>query len=61
MAEPAAVARRVLLSAYTTLKVGGPAELWEVEDLADLREATRAPYRVLGGGWIARAPLAADA
>lgn len=50
MAEPAAVARRVLLSAYTTLKVGGPAELWEVEDLADLREATRAPYRVLGGG-----------
>jgi len=50
VAEPAAVARRVLLSAYTTLKVGGPAELWEVEDLADLREATRAPYRVLGGG-----------
>ncbi len=42
--------RRVELKAFTTLKVGGPAELWEVEDEADLREATAEPYRVLGAG-----------
>jgi UDP-N-acetylmuramate dehydrogenase len=48
--ERTAPARTVLLSAYTTLKVGGPAELWEVEDEDDLREAASAPYRVLGGG-----------
>jgi len=34
----------------TTLKVGGPAELWEVEDAEGLAEATREPYRVLGAG-----------
>ncbi len=50
MPERTAAARQVRLSAYTTLKVGGPAELWEVEDVADLKEATRQPYRVLGGG-----------
>lgn len=38
------------LSAYTTLRIGGPAELWQVETEADLRAATSAPYRVLGGG-----------
>lgn len=42
--------RQVLLRDYTTLRVGGPAELWEVEDEADLREATRAPFLVLGAG-----------
>lgn len=42
--------RPVLLRDYTTLRVGGPAELWEVEDEADLREATRAPFLVLGAG-----------
>ncbi len=50
MTQTAVEPRTVLLSAYTTLKVGGPAELWEVEGPADLAEATREPYRVLGGG-----------
>ncbi len=50
MPDTAVSPRVVELSAYTTLKVGGPAELWEVEDTADLVEATREPYRVLGGG-----------
>ena len=50
MPEPAVAPRTVPLAAYTTLKVGGPAELWEVEDLAGLREATSAPVRVIGGG-----------
>lgn len=34
----------------TTLGVGGPAELWEVASEAELREATQAPYRVIGAG-----------
>ncbi len=42
--------RRVLLKDYTTLAVGGPAELWIVEDEDDLLRATEAPYRVLGNG-----------
>lgn len=42
--------RTVSLADFTTLKVGGPAELWEVEDEAGLRAATAEPYRVLGGG-----------
>lgn len=50
MPEPAVAPRTVPLAAYTTLKVGGPAELWEVENLAGLREATSAPFRVIGGG-----------
>lgn len=45
-----ATSRRVVLRDYTTLKVGGPAELWVVEGLDDLHEATAAPYRVLGAG-----------
>ena len=49
-ARPTAKARVVALADFTTLKVGGPAELWEVEDEAGLREATKEPYRVLGGG-----------
>ncbi|MFO7544300.1 MAG: UDP-N-acetylmuramate dehydrogenase [Trueperaceae bacterium] len=42
--------RPVLLRDFTTLRVGGPAELWEVGSEADLREATREPYLVLGAG-----------
>jgi UDP-N-acetylmuramate dehydrogenase len=38
------------LKQFTTLKVGGPAEVWEVETLEDLREATKEPYRVIGAG-----------
>lgn len=49
-ATPGVSVRTVELSDYTTLKVGGPASLWEVEDLAGLKEATSEPYRVLGGG-----------
>ncbi|MBW6395219.1 MAG: UDP-N-acetylmuramate dehydrogenase [Thermus sp.] len=41
---------RVLLKDYTTLGVGGPAELWTVETQEDLLKATEAPYRVLGNG-----------
>jgi UDP-N-acetylmuramate dehydrogenase len=44
------VARRIELKRYTTLRIGGPAELWEVETLEELREATSAPYRVIGAG-----------
>ena len=42
--------RIVRLSSFTTLGVGGEAELWVVHDLEQLREATGAPYRILGGG-----------
>ncbi len=45
-----ASARVVELRDLTTLRVGGPAEVWEVEDAEGLAEATRAPYRVLGAG-----------
>ncbi|MDM7324347.1 MAG: UDP-N-acetylmuramate dehydrogenase [Thermus sp.] len=41
---------RVLLKDYTTLGIGGPAELWTVETREDLMEATEAPYRVIGNG-----------
>ena len=41
---------RVRLGDLTTLKVGGPAELWLVESDADLAAATLEPYRVLGAG-----------
>lgn len=52
MLEPArrGAPRRVRLAQFTTLGVGGEAELWVCHDLDQLREATRAPYRVLGGG-----------
>ncbi len=42
--------RVVRLSQFTTLGVGGEAELWVCHDLPELLEATTAPYRVLGGG-----------
>jgi UDP-N-acetylmuramate dehydrogenase len=38
------------LKNFTTLKVGGPAEVWEVETLGDLQEATQQPYKVIGAG-----------
>jgi len=47
---PHASVRPVAMRDLTTLKVGGPAELWEVEDAEGLAEATREPYRVLGAG-----------
>ena len=46
----ASAARPVELRAYTTLRVGGPAELWEVGDSRELQRATEAPYRILGAG-----------
>ncbi|MEJ2287339.1 MAG: UDP-N-acetylmuramate dehydrogenase [Deinococcales bacterium] len=47
---PHASVRRVELRDLTTLKVGGPAELWEVDDVSGLEEATREPYRIIGAG-----------
>ncbi len=41
---------RLPLARLTTLGVGGEAEVWTVETLADLQKATQAPYRVLGNG-----------
>lgn len=48
--EPSSGPRRASLAAYTTVGVGGPAELWVVRDAAELARAVGAPYRVLGGG-----------
>lgn len=45
----AAVAR-VALASLTTLRVGGEAEVWTCDDDAAVRDATRADFRVLGGG-----------
>jgi len=45
-----AAVRVIDLSAMTTLKVGGPAEVWEVEDERQLAEATAEPYLVIGAG-----------
>ncbi len=42
--------RIVRLSSFTTLGVGGEAELWVAHDLAQLTDATSAPYKILGGG-----------
>lgn len=42
--------KQVPLATLTTLGVGGPAELWIAESAADLREASREAYRVLGAG-----------
>jgi UDP-N-acetylmuramate dehydrogenase len=47
---PRGAPRVVNLASLTTLGVGGPAELWVCHDLAQLREATLAPFRVIGGG-----------
>jgi UDP-N-acetylmuramate dehydrogenase len=42
--------RTVRLSSFTTLGVGGEAQLWVCHDLEQLREACDEPYRILGGG-----------
>lgn len=41
---------RLPLARYTTLGVGGEAEVWFVSNDAQLAEAMEAPYRILGGG-----------
>ncbi|WP_309571395.1 UDP-N-acetylmuramate dehydrogenase [Deinococcus sp.] len=41
---------RLTLARFTTLGVGGEAEVWFVESLAQLAEAMSEPYRILGGG-----------
>ncbi|MDR9390868.1 MAG: UDP-N-acetylmuramate dehydrogenase [Trueperaceae bacterium] len=38
------------LADFTTLRVGGPAEIWHVDDDAGVRDATTEPFRVLGAG-----------
>lgn len=50
MALPSPVANKVQLRSLTTLGVGGPAELWEVTNEAELRAATLEPYRIIGAG-----------
>ncbi len=42
--------RRVRLAQFTTLGVGGECELWVCHNEQELKEATTAPYRILGGG-----------
>lgn len=48
--ETGARVERQPLSRYTTLGVGGEAEVWFVSSLEQLKEAISQPYRVLGGG-----------
>lgn len=43
-------ARIAHLRDLTTLRVGGPAELWEVPDAKTLAQAQREPFLVLGAG-----------
>lgn len=38
------------LAALTTLRVGGPAEVWEVDDVDAARDATSEPFRAIGAG-----------
>ena len=45
-----AAVERLPLSRFTTLGVGGEAEVWTVANHAQLAEAMSAPYRILGGG-----------
>lgn len=49
-ARTGARVRRLALRDLTTLRVGGEAELWEVEDESGLKEATEEPYLILGSG-----------
>jgi len=49
-ARPGATVTRLALASLTTLRVGGEAEVWTCEADADVRDATRADFRVLGGG-----------
>lgn len=50
MSRTGARVERQPLARYTTLGVGGEAEIWFVETLEQLAEAMEQPYRVLGGG-----------
>lgn len=50
MSTSGAKVERLPLARFTTLGVGGEAEVWTVEGHAQLREAMSAPYRILGGG-----------
>lgn len=50
MSRTGARIERQPLARYTTLGVGGEAEIWFVETLEQLAEAMEQPYRVLGGG-----------
>lgn len=38
------------LAELTTLRVGGPAEVWEVDDVEAARDATSEPFRAIGAG-----------
>jgi UDP-N-acetylmuramate dehydrogenase len=38
------------LAPFTTLKVGGPAEVWEINTTKELRQASAKPFRVIGAG-----------
>lgn len=42
--------RTIRLSQLTTLRVGGPALLWEVESNEELREAASERFRIIGAG-----------
>ncbi len=50
VSQTGARVERQPLSRYTTLGVGGEAQVWTVADHAQLAEAMSAPYRILGGG-----------
>ncbi len=50
MVQPKPLVKTISLATLTTLGVGGPAELWEVNTEQDLRLATREPFRVIGAG-----------
>lgn len=50
LSAPPLKVERVPLARFTTLGVGGEAEVWTVHDHAQLMAAMDAPYRVLGGG-----------
>ena len=44
------IPKTVYLKDYTTLKVGGKARLWEVNNTAELALASQADYKILGAG-----------
>ncbi len=48
--SPNAEVRIRPLAQLTTLRVGGPAEVWTVDDDEAAREATEAPFRPIGAG-----------
>ncbi|MEZ4629586.1 MAG: UDP-N-acetylmuramate dehydrogenase [Deinococcales bacterium] len=50
MSLSAAKVERLPLAPLTTLGVGGEAELWLIEDVRQLPEATQEAYKVLGAG-----------